>query len=601
MNRIAQLSPFLAVSPQIAESDVGVIAAQGFQSIVNNRPDGEAEDQPAAAALEAAARRQGLDYRHIPAVSGKVADQDVADFAAALEELKGPVLAFCRTGTRSATLWALASAERLSPDAVLRATAGAGYELQALKPRLEARWSSGSAADGKVVPLGRPVSAVSYDVLLIGGGSGGIATAASLLKRRPGLDIAVVEPRERHYYQPGWTLVGGGVFDRAKTERPMESVMPKGVKWIRAAVAGFEPDRNQVVLEDGERVGYRTLTAAPGIKLDWAGVEGLKESLGKHGVTSNYLFEMAPYTWELVQSLRGGRALFTQPPMPIKCAGAPQKAMYLACDHWRRSGRLDDIEVAFDTAGGVLFGVADFVPPLMRYVERYGATLGLNSNLKALDGPARKAWFAVKGEDGKTREVEKSFDMIHVCPPQCAPDFIRQSPLADEAGWIEVSPETLQHARYGNVFGLGDACSAPNAKTAAAVRKQAPTVAENVLAVLDGKGPRAIYDGYGSCPLTVERGKIILAEFGYGGKLLPTFPFLDARKPSRTAWFLKEKLLPWIYWDLMLRGQEWLAGPTLLPHEPGVHEAQQACDFDDPSQLDRAKSDEAKTDRAKTA
>ena len=583
MEKIRPLTPFLSVTPQIGETDVGVAAAQGFRAIVNNRPDGEGEDQPESALLAAAAERHGLAYRHIPVVSGKVTDDDVADFATAMAELRGPVLAFCRTGTRSTTLWALAEAYHLHPDAVLAATSAAGYELDALRPRLEVRWRSGLAAQdsGNVVPMERPVPATTYDAVIVGGGAGGIASASSLKKRRPDLSIAIVEPRDQHYYQPGWTLVGGGVFDRALTERQMASVMPRGVKWIRAAAAAFEPENNQVVLEDGERLSYRTLIVSPGIKLDWAAVEGLQDALGKHGVTSNYLFDMAPYTWELVRSLRGGRALFTQPPMPIKCAGAPQKAMYLACDHWLRTGLLKDIEVEFNTAGAVLFGVKDFVPPLMTYVEKYGANLCFNANLKAIDGPAKKAWFEVKGADGSSETVEKTYDMIHVCPPQCAPDFIRQSPLADAAGWIEVSPETLQHVRYGNIFGLGDACSAPNAKTAAAVRKQAPSVAENVLAVLDGRGPRAIYDGYGSCPLTVERGKIVLAEFGYGGKLLPTFPFLSATKPSRLAWLLKEKLLPPIYWDLMLKGHEWLAKPELLPHEPGRHETQEACDFTD--------------------
>jgi len=370
------------------------------------------------------------------------------------------------------------------------------------------------------------------------------------------------------------------VFDRAQTERRMADVMPKGVHWIRSAAAAFEPDRNEVVLEDGERIGYRVLVAAPGIKLDWDGIEGLKQTLGKNGVTSNYLFDMAPYTWELVQSLRSGTALFTQPPMPIKCAGAPQKAMYLACDHWRRTGRLKDIDVAFKNAGGVLFGVKDYVPALMNYVQRYGIDLNLNQNLVAVDGPARKAWFDVKHEDGSTVRQERPFDMMHVCPPQKAPDFIRSSPLAAESGWIEVNDETLQHARFGNVFGLGDASSAPNAKTAAAIRKQAPVVAENAMAVLDDKAPRAIYDGYGSCPLAVERGKIVMAEFGYGGKLLPTFPtwLVDGTKPSARAWFLKEKMLPPIYWNLMLKEHEWMAEPEILPHTPTPFEAQAACE-----------------------
>jgi sulfide:quinone oxidoreductase len=578
--KIAKLTPFLSVSPQIAEADLGALAAQGFRAVINNRPNHEAEGQPASAALAAAAERVGLEYRHVPVVSGSITDDHVAAFAAALDEVKGPVLAFCRTGTRSTALWALAEARHLDPQAILSTAGEAGYDLAALKPRLEVRFRTAelAASRDRLVEF---APGEIHDVVIVGGGAAGLATASSLLRRRPSLRIAVIEPRERHYYQPGWTLVGGGVFDRARTERTMAQVMPRGVKWIRGAVAAFEPERSRVVLEDGARIAYRTLVAAPGIELHWAGIEGLQETLGKDGVTSNYLFEMAPYTWELVQTLKGGRALFTQPPMPIKCAGAPQKAMYLACDAWRRRGVLTDVAVEFHTATPVLFGVKEFVPPLMAYVQKYGIRLNLTSNLKAVDGPARKAWFEVKREDG-VETVERAFDLIHVCPPQRAPAFVRDSALADAAGWIEVSPETLQHPRYGNVFGLGDACSAPNAKTAAAARKQAPVVALNVLAVLDGQGPRALYDGYGSCPLTVERGKIVLAEFGYGGKLLPTFPFINATRPSRLAWLLKEKLLPTIYWELMLKGREWLATPTVLPHQPGAHEAQAACDYSEP-------------------
>ena len=579
--KINQLSPFLSVSPQIGVQDVGILAAQGFRAIVSNRPDDEADDQPPTHDIATAAERHGMVFRHIPVVSGKIIDDDIVSFADAMASLPGPVLAFCRTGTRSASLWALSEARHLTSEALLRATEQAGYDLSGLKGRLDTLSETEAifapARDDAV--FGRTET---HDVVLVGGGSAGIATAASLLKRRPGLDIVVIEPRDQHYYQPGWTLVGGGVFERSDTERPMSEVMPKGVRWVRAAVAAFEPEANQVVLEDGARLKYRTLVAAPGIKLDWDRIEGLRETLGRNGVTSNYRFEMAPYTWELIQTLRDGTALFTQPPMPIKCAGAPQKAMYLACDYWRRHGRLDDIDVHFLNAGPVLFGVEDYVPALMTYVERYGIDLDFKENLVAVDGAAKVATFEVTTADGTTKPVRRAFDMIHVCPPQSAPDFVRDSPLAGDGGWIDVSPETLQHSRFGNIFGLGDACSAPNAKTAAAVRKQAPVVAVNVLKVLDGKSPRAVYDGYGSCPLTVERGKIVLAEFGYGGKLLPTFPswLVNGRKPTRLAWLLKEKLLPDIYWDLMLKGREWLAGPILLPHEPAEHAAQEACDTD---------------------
>ncbi|MBQ94326.1 MAG: pyridine nucleotide-disulfide oxidoreductase [Actinobacteria bacterium] len=398
----------------------------------------------------------------------------------------------------------------------------------------------------------------SHKVVVIGGGAAGIATAASLLKRRPGLDIAIVEPADTHAYQPGWTMVGGGIFEPEVTRRPMASVMPRGVEWIRAAAKSFQPDDNQVTLEDGSTLRYEVLVVAPGIRLAWEKIAGLEDTLGKNGVTSNYRYDLAPYTWELVQSITSGRAIFTQPPMPIKCAGAPQKAMYLSCDHWRREGMLDRIDVEFCNAGGVLFGVPDYVPALMSYVEKYDIGLRLGNNLVSVDGPAQQAVF--KTEDG---EVTRDFDMLHVVPPQVAPQFLADSPLAAESGFTDVDQHTLRHNRYDNVFGLGDGGSMPNAKTAAAARKQAPVVAVNVLQQLAGRGPKAGYDGYGSCPLTVERGKIVLAEFAYGGKLAPSFPtwLIDGTKAQRLSWMLKADALPWIYWNGMLKGREWLAGP----------------------------------------
>ncbi|MGF1527189.1 MAG: TIGR01244 family sulfur transferase [Candidatus Competibacterales bacterium] len=571
MDTLKALTPFLSVAPQLNPTEMGALAARGFQTVINNRPDGEADDQPTHAALQEAAQRHGLAYHHLPVVSGQITDADVAAFDALLQQVKGPAVAFCRSGSRSTSLWALASAERLSPAAILAAAKGASYDLMPLEAQLQARWQR-----GQQTPSALERQHPHFDVVVVGGGAGGISTAASLLRRRPNLSVAIVEPKTIHYYQPGWTLVGGGVFDRAQTERAMARCIPKGVQWIPAACARFEPQRSRIVLEDGAFLIYRVLVVSPGIELNWGAIDGLSETLGKNGVTSNYLFDMAAYTWDQVQAFQGGRALFTQPPMPIKCAGAPQKAMYLSCNAWERRGILDQCQVEFHNAGGVLFGVAAYVPPLMKYVERYGVDLRLKSNLVAVDGPAQTAWFDVTDADGQVVRQRQEFDLLHAVPPQRAPAFIRQSPLANEAGWVDLNPETLQHTQYGNVFGLGDAGSTPNAKTAAAVRKQAPVVAENLLALLDGRPLGSLYDGYGSCPLTVERGKIILAEFGYGGKLMPSFPW-DSTVPRRSAWFLKEKMLPQIYWDLMLKGREWLAAPVRLPHDPTPHQASDAC------------------------
>ncbi len=398
---------------------------------------------------------------------------------------------------------------------------------------------------------------ISGDIVVIGGGSAGIGLLASLLKRDPHLNITLIEPNDTHYYQPAWTLVGGGAYDVKKTARPMADVLPDGVTWVQASVAELLPDEQTLVLDSGQRVTWKNLIVCPGLRLAWEKIDGLAETLGQNGVTSNYSYQHASYTWQLVRQLKGGKAIFTQPAMPIKCAGAPQKAMYLSCDHWLKQGDLKNINVEFNLAGAALFGVATFVPPLMKYIEKYSARLAFNSNLVKVDGPARKAWFEIKDAEGNVTVEEKPFDLLHVVPPQVSPDFIRHSPLADTAGWCEVNPQSLQHVRYPHIFGLGDVCSTTNAKTAAAVRKQIVVVAENLLALRKQAPMLLKYDGYGSCPLTVEKGKVVLAEFGYGGKLLPTFP-LDPTVARRSAWFLKATLLPWFYWNGMLKGREWL-------------------------------------------
>ncbi|MFX1738608.1 TIGR01244 family sulfur transferase [Paraburkholderia sp. A1RI_3L] len=547
---IKKLSDAVAVSPQVHVADLPALRAAGYRTVICNRPDGEGADQPTFVEIESAARKEGIAAYYLPVESGKVNDREAAQFGNLLQTVPGPVLAYCRSGMRSASLWALSGASGYSFGQLVAAGRAAGYDLGALASRLG---DSGVSAEK------------CYDVVIVGAGAAGVATASSLLARDANLDIAVIDPADIHYYQPGWTMVGAGVFKPETTARRMVDVLPHQVHWIKAAVAAFEPENDAVVLEGCRKIRYRQLVVCAGLKLDWNAIEGLPQTLGSNGVTSNYRYDLAPYTWQLVQQLKRGRALFTQPPMPIKCAGAPQKAMYMSSDHWLRSGRLGQIEVEFFNAGAVLFGVPDYVPALMKYVERYDIGLNFGLNLSAIDGPGKRAMFTRALPGGETEQVETTFDMIHVVPPQKAPDFIRSSPLADAVGWVDVDPATLRHKRYGNVFGLGDTTNTTNAKTAAAARKQAPVVAHNVLAALRGRQELANYDGYGSCPLTVERGKIVLAEFLYGGKVAPTFPkwLIDGTQPSRLAWLLKDRILPPLYWRGMLKGHEWLAHPQL--------------------------------------
>lgn len=563
--RIMPLSDTLTVSAQVRTADLEQLRSNGITILVCNRPDGESRDQPSVEVITQAAAKLGIKVVPIPFRSGEQTAEQLTEFAELLssaEAAGNKVHAYCRTGNRSTCLWAAVSVSDGVPVAeVLARAKECGFDVaEAIKPYIGE--TPMSATSKTVVDSAVP----SYDIVIVGAGSGGISVASSLLKRQRDLRIALVDPAEKHYYQPGWTMVGGGVFSNTQTMRNMRDLIPKGVSWIKQSVVGFAPQENTVQLDNGQSLHYQQLIVAPGLVLDWDGVKGLKESLGKNGVTSNYSYQYAPYTWELVKGLKKGRAIFTQPPMPIKCAGAPQKALYLSGDHWYRSGALKDISIDFYNSGAVLFGVAAYVPALQSYIDKYRAKLHFKHTLVEVDGENRRAYFKSGDPANEGEVICEEFDMLHVCPPQKAPDFIAKSVLADAAGWLDVDQFTLQQKQFANIWGLGDVTNTPNAKTMAAVRKQVPVVADNVISAMNKRTLEAGYDGYGSCPLTVERGKIVLAEFGYGGKLLPSFPafLLNGLQATRAAWILKKDILPGVYWHAMLKGREWLAGSKPL-------------------------------------
>ena len=558
----------ISVSDQISLDDVAQLAVDGIEILVCNRPDGEADGQLPYVEIQGVAEVHAIQVSHIPFSGGQLSPNHVNEFKSLLSSGKR-VHMYCRTGNRSTQLWAAAHIQLGMDEQEVIATAkNAGFEISDQVLAM----SSTDKQKPKASPVvdSKSTAAPCYDVVIVGAGSGGIAAAASLLKRKSDLRIVLIDPSEAHYYQPGWTMVGGGVFDSMSTYRQTKSLIPRGVSWIQQAVASFSPAKDYIELSDGKLIYYRHLVVSPGLTLNWGGVEGLEETLGRNGVTSNYRFDLAPYTWKLVSELKSGKAIFTQPPMPIKCAGAPQKALYLSADHWQKSGMSASVDIHFYNAGGVLFGVKDYVPALQSYIDKYNAKVHYSHNLVKIDGDSKTAWF--KNNNGDTSEeiVQTDFEMIHVCPPQIAPQFVRDSELSDGAGWLDVDKHTLRHTKFENVWGLGDVMNTPNAKTMAAVRKQVPVVATNIIAALNKQEIRAAYDGYGSCPLTVERGKIVLAEFGYGGKLLPSFPqwLIQGTKPTRLAWLLKSRVLPDIYWHAMLKGREWMAAPKDL-HKMG--------------------------------
>ncbi|ATB44621.1 NAD(P)/FAD-dependent oxidoreductase [Corallococcus macrosporus] len=412
--------------------------------------------------------------------------------------------------------------------------------------------------EGSETPSSPAVTPVRehHRVLIIGGGTAGIAVAARLA-RAGQKGVAVLEPSQHHYYQPLWTLVGAGEARIEDTVRNEARLIPRGVKWVRDAATEIDPEAREVRTRGGLRLGYDFLVVAPGIQLDWDKVTGLREALKTPHVSSNYDVQLAPKTWRMLQGFKGGTALFTHPATPVKCAGAPQKIMYLAADHFRRTGVLERTSVVFGSGGKALFGVKPFAAVLEGVAQRYGITPRFQHDLVAVDGERREATFE-RPRDGQPERITLSYDVMHVTPPQSAPDFIKRSPLSwkegPNAGWVKADKYTLQHPDHPNVFALGDASDLPTSRTGAAVRKQAPVLVANLLAAMKDQPLPARYDGYASCPLTTGYGRLLLAEFDYDGKPAPTLPFIDTFQERSDLWLLKKYGLPLFYWAFMMRG-----------------------------------------------
>jgi len=391
-----------------------------------------------------------------------------------------------------------------------------------------------------------------HQVVIVGGGTAGITVAAQLTRGwRRKLDVAIIEPSDKHYYQPLWTLVGAGLARKEATERAEASVIPRRATWIQQAVTDFFPEGNSLKISDGSTITYDWLVVAAGLQVNWNKIPGLAESIGKDGVCSNYSYHTVDSTWEAIRTFKGGTAIFTNPSGAVKCGGAPQKIMYLADDRFRESRVRDKTKIIYASALPNIFAIDRYRETLEKVVARKEIECRFRHELIEVRSQSREA--VLKNLDsGELSTLH--YDLLHVTPPMGPPNFISQSPLADSSGWVDVNPHTLRHQKFENIFALGDCSNLPTSKTGAAIRKQAPVVSANLRSAIASQKLSATYEGYTSCPVITGIGKLVLAEFNYKKVPEETFP-VDQSRERWSMWILKRHLLPLLYWYGMLRGR----------------------------------------------
>jgi eukaryotic sulfide quinone oxidoreductase len=407
-----------------------------------------------------------------------------------------------------------------------------------------------------------------HKAVIIGGGSAGLNVSHQLLRtgRFAADEIAIVDPAKWHHYQPGWTLVGGGLKSKEELRRPLGELIDPKLKFYNDKVEGFSPEENLVKLADGSSLRYEQLVVAPGIHVNMNSIKGLSEAAANPDapVSSIFTYDTCDKVFRTISNFQKGTAIFTQPAGVVKCAGAPQKIMWLALDAWKQKGiytpdnlSSSPAKIAFATGLPVMFGVPKYNAKLSEFREERGVEGLFQHDLVAIDG--NKAIFALpEGKD----QVEKHFDFLHVVPKMGPHAFVKNSALANEAGFVDVDDATTRHKKYPNVWSLGDASSLPTSKTIAAITAQAPVLIDNMLQAMENKEPISMYDGYTSCPLLTEYGKVMLAEFKYGGVPKETFNGwfgIDQAIPRRAFYQLKQHFFPWVYYQSMVKGT-W-AGP----------------------------------------
>ncbi len=438
---------------------------------------------------------------------------------------------------------------------------------------------------GGVTPLeARAKSDKKVKVLVVGGGSGGIMALARLCSALPHANITLIAPNEKHLYQPSQIFVAAGLETMEDMVKENKDFIDDSVHWIKDEVASFEPEDNHVVTRAGEIVKYDYMVVATGMVYHYDWIKGLSEKdIGTYGISSVYLNDLekgtakgGKLTWEWFEALKNftatgkkATAIYTAPSTPIKCGGSPQKILYLSADHLKKEGLTANFVYA--TAKSKLFSIPEIEKSLLDVQKRYETiTNKFQHNLIEIDVKNKVATFEetyeVKGaydEDleeydvtEEKRMVTMKYDFIHVVPPMGPPKALVDSLLGWQKGtakgWLEVDEETLQHRRYKNVFGIGDICGIPIGKTGGTARHQGPIVVGNLVSEVEKKALKEKFDGYTVCPLKVEYGEIILAEFNYDG-LAPSFP-LAVEKPRYIWWAFDLYMLKPMYWYLMLRG-----------------------------------------------
>jgi len=392
-------------------------------------------------------------------------------------------------------------------------------------------------------------------MLILGGGTGGTIMANKLANALDERDwrITIVDGTDEHYYQPGFLFVPFGTYRMRDIVRPRRQYLPGRIRYILSGIERIDPEKKSVALANGESMRYDCLIIATGTDIHPEQTEGLLDDEWGRSKFDFYTPRGAERLGQFLKSWEGGKLVVSITEMPIKCPVAPLEFLFLADAYFSERGMRDKVDLHLVTPLSGAFTKPTSSNVLGEFLERKGISVTPDFGLGRVDSAEKKilAW----------DDTEVKYDLLVSIPTNMGDPVIARSGMGNELNFIPTDKQTLAAEGLEDVFVIGDASNVPASKAGSVVHFHSEILFENIMEHIEGRPPRARFDGHANCFIESGFGKGLLIDFNYETEPLPgafplpgVGPFTLLRESTINHY--GKLMFRWVYWNLLLRGVE---------------------------------------------
>jgi sulfide:quinone oxidoreductase len=392
-------------------------------------------------------------------------------------------------------------------------------------------------------------------MLILGGGTGGTIMANKLANALDERDwrITIVDGTDEHYYQPGFLFVPFGTYRMRDIVRPRRQYLPGRIRYILSGIERIDPEKKSVALANGESMRYDCLIIATGTDIHPEQTEGLLDDEWGRSKFDFYTPRGAERLGQFLKSWEGGKLVVSITEMPVKCPVAPLEFLFLADAYFSERGMRDKVDLHLVTPLSGAFTKPTSSNVLGEFLERKGISVTPDFGLGRVDSAEKKilAW----------DDTEVKYDLLVSIPTNMGDPVIARSGMGNELNFIPTDKQTLAAEGLEDVFVIGDASNVPASKAGSVVHFQSEILFENIMEHIEGRPPRARFDGHANCFIESGFGKGLLIDFNYETEPLPgafplpgVGPFTLLRESTINHY--GKLMFRWVYWNLLLRGVE---------------------------------------------